>query len=190
MFYSYTYIIITTTTTTIIGTTMTTTTTATISRLIAGWLILQVVYTCPCNVGVKTIELNVAVRVKAKFSLVADRFEASRRPASSCWLAASELDDRPNSSSLQVCDQLQTCLRPNSVMEFGFTADDSYFVLGGRPCPCWTLKNFRLCTTSRSAIPAVVTTTMCCRCRRRCCGAIVASVHAGDCRSAYSEHVR
>jgi len=28
-----------------------------------------------------------------------------------CKLAASELDDRPNSSSLQVCDQLRTCLR-------------------------------------------------------------------------------
>ena len=35
-----------------------------------------------------------------------------RRPASSCWLAASELDDRPNSSSLQVCDKPRTCLRP------------------------------------------------------------------------------
>jgi len=33
---------------------------------------------------------------------------------------ASELDDRPNSSSLQVCDQLLTCVRPDSVMEFGF----------------------------------------------------------------------
>jgi len=27
---------------------------------------------------------------------------------------ASELDDRPNSSSLQVCNQLRTCLRPAS----------------------------------------------------------------------------
>jgi len=34
--------------------------------------------------------------------------------------ASSELDDKPNSSSLQVCDQLRTCLRPDSVMEFGF----------------------------------------------------------------------
>jgi len=33
---------------------------------------------------------------------------------------ASELADRPNSSSLQVCDQLRICLRPDSVMEFGF----------------------------------------------------------------------
>ena len=33
---------------------------------------------------------------------------------------ASELDDRPNSSSLQDCDQLRTCLRPDSVMQFGF----------------------------------------------------------------------
>jgi len=53
--------------------------------------------------------------------LVADRSEAGRRPDSSCWLAARELDDRPNSSSLQVCDQLRTCLRPDSVMEFGFS---------------------------------------------------------------------
>jgi len=30
------------------------------------------------------------------------------------------LDDRPNFGSLQVCDQLRTCLRPDSVMEFGF----------------------------------------------------------------------
>ena len=44
--------------------------------------------------------------------LVADRSEAGRRPASSCQFAASELDDRPNSSSLQVCDRLRTCLRP------------------------------------------------------------------------------
>ena len=29
------------------------------------------------------------------------------------------LDDRPNFCSLQVCNQLQTCLRPDSVMEFG-----------------------------------------------------------------------
>ena len=46
--------------------------------------------------------------------------QTCRRPASSCSLAASELDDKPNSSSLQVCDQLRTCLRPDSVMEFGF----------------------------------------------------------------------
>jgi len=52
--------------------------------------------------------------------LVADTPEAGRRPASSCSLAASELDDRPNSSSLQVRDQLRTCLRPDSVMDFGF----------------------------------------------------------------------
>ena len=37
--------------------------------------------------------------------------QTCRRPASSC--------DRPNSSSLQVCDQLRTCLWPDSVMEFG-----------------------------------------------------------------------
>jgi len=30
------------------------------------------------------------------------------------------LDDRRNFCSLQVCDQLRTCLRPDSVMEFGF----------------------------------------------------------------------
>jgi len=33
--------------------------------------------------------------------------------------AGSMLDDWPNSSSLQICDQLRTCLRPDSVMEFG-----------------------------------------------------------------------
>ena len=30
------------------------------------------------------------------------------------------LDDRPNFCSLQVCDQLRTCLRPDSIMEFDF----------------------------------------------------------------------
>ena len=45
--------------------------------------------------------------------LVADRFEASRRPA------ARARYDRPNFCSLQVCDQLRTSLRPDSVMEFG-----------------------------------------------------------------------
>jgi len=30
------------------------------------------------------------------------------------------LDDRPNFCSLHVCDQLRTCLRSDSVMEFGF----------------------------------------------------------------------
>ena len=33
---------------------------------------------------------------------------------------ARKLDYRPTSSSLQVCDQLRTFVRPNSVMEFGF----------------------------------------------------------------------
>ena len=53
--------------------------------------------------------------VKATFRygiLVADRSEAGRRPASS--LLANYIGrDRPNSSSLSVCDQ-------DSVMEFGF----------------------------------------------------------------------
>jgi len=46
--------------------------------------------------------------------LVADRSETGRRPASSC------LDGRPNSSSLLVCDQLRTSLRPDGVTEFGY----------------------------------------------------------------------
>ena len=46
--------------------------------------------------------------------LVANRSETGRRPASSCSLTASELDDGTNSSSLW------TRLRPDSVMEFGF----------------------------------------------------------------------
>ena len=33
---------------------------------------------------------------------------------------ASELADRSISSSLQVCDQLRTCLRPDTLMEFGY----------------------------------------------------------------------
>jgi len=40
--------------------------------------------------------------------LVADLLARAR----SCSLAASELDDMPNSSSLQVCGRLRTCLRP------------------------------------------------------------------------------
>ena len=52
----------------------------------------------------------VAVRFEAEFHyaiLVADRSEAGRRPASLCYLAASELDDILNSSS-------QLGLRPAS----------------------------------------------------------------------------
>ena len=41
--------------------------------------------------------------------------EASHIPASSFQLPASELDDRLHSRSLQVCDQLRTCLRPNGI---------------------------------------------------------------------------
>jgi len=37
--------------------------------------------------------------------------EFGRGPASSCSFAASKLDDRPNFSSLQVCDQLRTSQR-------------------------------------------------------------------------------
>ena len=46
--------------------------------------------------------------------------ESGRGPASSCWFAASKIDDRPNFSSLQVCDQLRTSFEPAGVMEFGF----------------------------------------------------------------------
>jgi len=63
----------------------------------------------------RTCSNLVADRFEAKFHyaiLVADKSDARRRPASSCELAASELDDRPNFSSLQVCDQLRTCLQP------------------------------------------------------------------------------
>ena len=34
--------------------------------------------------------------------------EFGRGPASSCYFAASKLDDRPDFSSLEVCDQLRT----------------------------------------------------------------------------------
>jgi len=60
----------------------------------------------------QTCSKLVADRFEAKFhyasgsKLVADRFEAGRGPASSCYFAASKLDDRPIFSSLQVCDQL------------------------------------------------------------------------------------
>ena len=47
-------------------------------------------------------------------------------------LAASELDDRPNSSSLQVCDQFRTCLRPDSVAEVGLKRSLSVEILVGR----------------------------------------------------------
>ena len=43
-----------------------------------------------------------------------------RRPA--IGRVSSLLDDRSNFSSLQVCDQLRTCLRPDNVVEFGFYA--------------------------------------------------------------------
>jgi len=57
----------------------------------------------------------VADQFEAKFDhaiLVADRSEAGGRPVADLLARASELDDRSNSSSLQVCDQLRTCLRP------------------------------------------------------------------------------
>jgi len=57
----------------------------------------------------------VADRFEAKFHyaiLVANRSGAGRRPVTDLLARASELDDRPNSSSLQVCDHLGTCLRP------------------------------------------------------------------------------
>jgi len=63
----------------------------------------------------RTCSNVVADRFEAKFHyaiLVADRSEAGCRPASSCQLATSELDDRRNSSSLQVFDQHRTCLQP------------------------------------------------------------------------------
>jgi len=50
--------------------------------------------------------------------------EFGREPASSCWFAASKLDDRPNLSS----NQLGTSFEAASVMEFGFKQ------LGHLPC--------------------------------------------------------
>ena len=55
--------------------------------------------------------------LKARFHyaiLVADRSEAGRRPVADLLARASSLlvSDRPNSSSLQVCEQPWTCLRP------------------------------------------------------------------------------
>ena len=50
-----------------------------------------------------------------------------RRPASSCWFAASKLDDRPNFSSLQACDQLRTSFEPDSVMVLGLKHDIDIF---------------------------------------------------------------
>ena len=52
--------------------------------------------------------------------LLADRFEAGRGPVADLLARASSLlDAGPDSSSLQICGQLRTCLRPDSVMEFG-----------------------------------------------------------------------
>jgi len=45
--------------------------------------------------------------------------ETGLRLVADLLAGASKLDDRQNSSSLQVCDQFWTCLRPYSVMEFG-----------------------------------------------------------------------
>ena len=57
----------------------------------------------------RTCSNLVADRFEAKFRyaiLVIDRSEAGRRPVTDLLARASELDDRPNSNSLQVCDQL------------------------------------------------------------------------------------
>jgi len=74
------------------------------------------------------------VNVKFHYAiLVADRSEtAGRRPAS-------ELDDRPNSSSLQVCDELRTCLRPGSsngilLLHFAWIVDDAKCIVVTRVC--------------------------------------------------------
>ena len=66
------------------------------------------------------VKFHYAIWFEAGSKLVADRFEAGRGPASSCLFAASKLDDSPNFSSLQVCDQLRTSFEPDSVMEFSF----------------------------------------------------------------------
>jgi len=72
------------------------------------------------------------VRAGSSFSnLVTDQFEAKfhyaiwsqtgpRLVADLLACARCRLDERPNSSSMQVCDQPRTCLQPDSVMEFGF----------------------------------------------------------------------
>ena len=61
--------------------------------------------------------------------LVRSWFEAGRAPVADLLARASslvlvrcysKLDDKPNFSSLQVCDQLRTSFEPDSVMEFGF----------------------------------------------------------------------
>ena len=53
--------------------------------------------------------------------------EFGREPASSCYFAASKLDDRPNFSFEPASNQLRTCSEPApnyiaSVMEFGFSS--------------------------------------------------------------------
>ena len=67
----------------------------------------------------RTCSNLIADRFEAKFHyaiLVADRSEAGRRPVADLLAR----NDKPNSSSPQGCDQLRTCLRPDSVTEFGF----------------------------------------------------------------------
>ena len=55
------------------------------------------------------------------WNLVSDRFEAKFHYA--IWSESGTCRrPRPHSSSLQVCDQIRTCLRPDSIMEFGFSA--------------------------------------------------------------------
>jgi len=74
----------------------------------------------------------VADRFEAKFhyaiwfdagsKLVADRFEAGRGPPigrAGSLLTSYTVHDRPNFSSLQVCDHLRASSESDSVMEFG-----------------------------------------------------------------------
>ena len=81
--------------------------------------------------------------------LVADRFAAGLIKPNSITLPwsqtgpklaadlsqarASELDDRPSSSSLQACDQPQTCLRPASVLSA--TRITQWILAFGLPVP-------------------------------------------------------
>ena len=52
--------------------------------------------------------------------LVADRFEAGRRPASNLSATSFEPDSVMEFGFEPVCDQLRTSFEPASVMEFGF----------------------------------------------------------------------
>ena len=76
------------------------------------------------------VEFQLLIKAKFHYSIWS---QTGPRLVTELLARASELDDRPNSSSLYVSDQLRTCLRPDSVMEFDFEPARTWSQAGSKP---------------------------------------------------------